>query len=253
VRLKAVMTVVVLAAIVGAPVLPGADLNFVGAAYAKNDKGGSDGGNGNGGGGGNGKSEGKGNKDDPTASKSSKNAEAAEAGKMNGALRANISAVLAHIRNGQTTSGPVGLLAGLAVADTRASEASGSLAALQALARNFDLLDRGLAEAGFASVEEYLVIRSSGILTDTEMAVIDPLIAAVGGSTRDGMSLARVRPTEADLEDAAERAAGAQDAVEDAEQAIVQATNKEGDPAALLAALRKKLAPHQSRISAAVN
>jgi hypothetical protein len=138
------------------------------------------------------------------------------------------------------------------VADTRATEAGGTLAALQGLDRDFRTLDAGLAGAGFASVEEYLMIRSSGILTEDEMAVIDPLIAAVGGTTRDGTRLAVDRPMEEDLQDAADRLADARDGVGAAEGAIAAAMNG-GDPAALLAALRRKLAADQARISAALD
>ncbi len=245
VRLKGVLSGLAIVAFAAMPVLPVFDHDTGGAAYAKDGKGG---GNGNGGGNDGGKG-----KSDPSASKSTKSAGGASAdGNMNGALKASMSAVLAKIRNGQTTDGPVGLLAGLAVADTRATEAGGTLAALQGLDRDFRTLDAGLAGAGFASVEEYLMIRSSGILTEDEMAVIDPLIAAVGGTTRDGTRLAVDRPMEEDLQDAADRLADARDGVGAAEGAIAAAMNG-GDPAALLAALRRKLAADQARISAALD
>lgn len=251
-RLKGLLSGLAIAAFAAMPVLPVFDHDTGGAAHAKDGKGGGNGNaGGNGNGGGNGKSDAKG---DPSASKSTKSAGGASAdGNMNGALKASMSAVLAHIRNGQTSNGPVGLLAGLAVADTRATEAGGTLAALQGLDRDFRTLDAGLADAGFASVEEYLMIRSSGILTEDEMAVIDPLIAAVGGTTRDGTRLAVDRPIEEDLQDAADRLADARDRVGAAEGAIAAAMNGGGDPAGLLAALRRKLAADQARISAALD
>lgn len=248
-RPRRLTAILVIAALALTPVLPVFDGGTGGAALAKNDKGG-----GNGGGNGGGKSDSKGGKSGESAAKSSKNAEAAsEAGKMNGALNASIGAVMAHVRKGQTRNGPVGLLAGLAVADARASQAAGNLAALQELDRNFGVLDNGLAAAGFGSVEEYLVIRSSGILTEDEMAVIDPLIAAVGGTTRDGAALVNDRPRAQDLQAAEDRVAGASDAVETAETAIARAMNREDDVAGMLAAMRKKLAPYKDRIASAID
>jgi len=177
-----------------------------------------------------------------------------ELGKMNGAMNANINAVLAHIRNGQTTKGPVGLLAGLAIADAGAVEGAAA-SELLALAAAFDDLDTAVTDAGFASVEEYLQAKADGTLTpEQELAAedIDSLIAAVGGTAEDGLTLAGTPPTEEEILAAEEAAAASAQSVADAEQAIADAWNKDGDLAALLAQLREKLAPYQDQISAAV-
>ncbi len=69
-------------------------------------------------------------------------------GNMNGAMNANINAVLAHIRNGNT-NGPVGMLAGLAVANINA-EGAQDIIDLNGL---FDDLASALGEGG--TVEGY--------------------------------------------------------------------------------------------------
>ena len=71
-------------------------------------------------------------------------------GNMNGALNANTNAVLAHIRNGNT-NGPVGLLAGLAVANANAEGAQEVID----LADDFAVLQAALEANGYTSVEEY--------------------------------------------------------------------------------------------------
>jgi hypothetical protein len=178
-----------------------------------------------------------------------------ELGKMNGAMNANINAVLAHIRNGQTTKGPVGLLAGLAVADSSALAAAGQAAELEARAAEFDALQAKVEEAGFATVEDYLQARTDGTLTNEQLAVsgdIDTMIADLGGTDATGLQLAESRPEDAEIQAARDAAALAGQAVTDAEQAIIDAWNKTGDATALLDALRARLAPHQTEIDATV-
>lgn len=177
---------------------------------------------------------------------------ASELGKMSGALNANINAVLAHIRNGQTTKGPVGLLAGLAVADGAAAQASAEAAELKELQGTFDELDQAVADAGYASVDEYLQAKADGTATAEEIAAIDPLIDAVGGTDDTGLALAEDRPSDAEIAEAEAAAAEAAEDVAGAEQAIIDAWNKEGDSGALLTGLRDKLKPHQAEIDAAV-
>lgn len=176
-----------------------------------------------------------------------------ELGKMNGAMNANIHAVLAHIRNGQTTKGPVGLLAGLAVADSSALASSGKAAELEARAAAFDALQAKVEGAGFATVEDYLQARRDGTLTDEQLALsgdIDAMIADLGGTDATGLRLAESRPADEEIQAARDAAALAGQAVTDAEQAILDAWNKTGDATALLAALRARLAPHQAEIDA---
>ena len=71
-----------------------------------------------------------------------------ELGNMNGALNANINAVLAHIRNGNT-NGPVGSMAALAVAESNAVGADETIA----LADKFTALDTLLIENGYSDEE----------------------------------------------------------------------------------------------------
>lgn len=252
-RLRQMLALAAVTLLIFSPALPPFGTGSDGMAYAKNDKGGGNG-NGGGNGGGNGNAGSKSAKGDKAATKSAKNADAGGGnGKMTGALEASIGSVLAHIRNGQTRSGPVGLLAGLAVADTMLGEAATQALRVERLAVRFAALDASVAKAGFKSVEEYLVIRQSGILTEAEMALIDPLIEDLGGTNAAGTALARKRVTRGDLDAAEDDLAEAQDDVAAAERAIAKAMNKEDDLATLLAALRDKLAPHQKRIADAVN
>ncbi len=274
-------TVLAASLLMFSPAVPVFDLDAAGAAHAKGN------GNGNGNGGGNGKSESKksesksaekskGNSDKSAKSaatkkpkpaaaegakaakgKPAKNGELApnELGKMNGAMNANINAVLAHIRNGQTTKGPVGLLAGLAVADTSAAAAADRAAELEARADSFDALQTKVEEAGFASVDEYLQAKADSTLTEEQLALsgdIDSLIGDVGGTDETGLQLAESRPSDDDIQAARDAAAAAAETVIAAEQAILDAWNKDGDAVALLTALRNKLAPHQAAIDAAV-
>ncbi len=261
------------------PALPMFDLTQTGVAHAK----GEGGGNGNGNGNGNGKSDSKSAEKGKSDAKKSKSAKATtdkvakkpkkataevevvkgkpveegelrpnELGKMNGAMNANINAVLAHIRNGQVTNGPVGLLAGLAVADAGAGAAGSKLTALTESALAFDELDAGLQTYGFENAVAYLQAKQDGTVTAEEMAVIDPLIDAAGGTTDDGLALAETKPTAEEIAAAEEEAAAATEAVAGAEQAIGDAWNKDGDLQTLLTELRAKLEPHQDAINAAV-
>lgn len=276
-HLKPVTMILAVSLLALSPALPLFDLGDGGAAYAKGDKGGGadKGGSGDKGGGdkAGGKSEAKATKSvkatvvaktpkkaDPTAevtvAKTKKvDAEGLapnELGKMNGAMHANINAVLAHIRNGQTTNGPVGLLAGLAIADSGAAAAETAAADLEALADSFDELETTIADSAYGSVEEYLQAKADGTATEEEMATFDPLIDAVGGVDDTGLALADTAPTEEDIAAAEDAAAAAAEAVAGAEQAIDDAWNKDGDLQALLDALRERLVPHQAEIDAAI-
>jgi hypothetical protein len=278
-------SVLAVSLLVVTPGLPVMDLATDGAAFANgNGNGGGGGGGGGGNGGGNDKAESK--KADKAAGKSSKSAKSeskakkpkaalaegevvvakgkpakdgelspSELGKMNGAMNANINAVLAHIRNGQTTKGPVGLLAGLAVADAGEAAAEAKVTELEQLAADFDSLQATVEGAGFETVEEYLQAKQDGTLTEDQLALqgeIDGLITAVGGTDEAGLALAGTKPLPEDIEAAQEGADEAGDMVADAEQAIIDAWKKDGDATSLLTGLRDKLAPHAADIEAAV-
>jgi hypothetical protein len=282
--MKSLTTILAISLLTLSPALPVFDLGDGGAAFAGNGNGngggnGNSGGNGNGNSGGNGKSDSKSSKSTKSEksvakseTKAKKKVKAAETGvelakgkpvvegelapnelgKMNGAMHANINAVLAHIRNGQTTNGPVGLLAGLAVADSGAAGAVTEADELAAIAGAFDALDTGLAGGGFGSVEEYLQAKADGTLTEEQVAAIDPLIDAVGGTTEDGLALTETAPTEEEIAAAEAAAEAALQAVTDAEAAIGEAWNKDGDLATLLTLLRERLAGNQAEIDAAI-
>lgn len=264
------------------PALPVYDLADGGAAFA-GDKGK---GGGNGGGGGGGKSDrgdrsdkaGKPDKADKagkakakatgktkpakqTAAKSTSKkpvVETAEGmhpsdlGKMNGALNANINAVLAHIRNGQTVNGPVGLMAGLAAADAVAAESLAELRDLEDLADAHAALDSGLAGAGYASIQDYLAAKEAGTVTPEDQALIDGLVTEAGGLTEDGTGLATTAPTDEELATAYTEASDGAAGVTEAEEALVAAWNKDGDAQDLLDLARERLAPHADEIAAAV-
>ncbi|WP_395542541.1 hypothetical protein [Neotabrizicola sp. sgz301269] len=249
-----------------APALPNLDPSFSGAAFAggKGDKGDK---------GDKGKSADHGNSGnkDGTAAAKTKGAAAtkpakksivqaattetlspSQLGKMNGAMNANINAVLAHIRNGQTTSGPVGLLAGLAVADALAGESTGALAELEAKAQAHTALEFGLTDSGYATLDDYLAAKEAGTVTEEDLAKIDGLIEGAGGLTEDGTALAEAAPTAEELAAAEEAAAAAGEGVTAAEDALVAAWNKDGDAETLLDMARDKLEPYQEEIAATV-
>lgn len=280
--MKPISVVLAAALLAVSPALPVFDLDHNGAAHAKGDNGGK-GGGGKGGGsenaGGKGKSEAKAAKSAKAAavSKKPKAAEGEvtlakgkpaveegalrpnELGKMNGAMNANINAVLAHIRNGQMSNGPVGLLAGYAVATATAATAGTEAEELQTLAAGFDLLGTTLADVGITAEDTslaaaaYLDAKNAGTLTEDQLAAaeeIDALIAAIGGTDDSGLLLAGTRPADADILAATEAAAEAATGVDDAAAAIGDAWNKDGDLEALLAQLDAKLAPYAEEISA---
>ncbi len=105
-------------------------------------------------------------------------------GNMNGALNANTNAVLAHIRNGNT-NGPVGLLAGLAVANANAEGAQEVID----LAEDFDALQAALEANGYTSVEDYYADLDG-------TAGIDPIT-----SIDEARAAFDADPTNTDLED----------------------------------------------------
>lgn len=282
--MKSLTTILTVSLLTLGPALPVLDLSDGGAAFAGNGNGngggnGGGGGNGNGNSGGNGKSESRSAKSEKSGTSVAKSDTKAmkkvkttktevelakgkpvadgvlapnELGKMNGAMNANINAVLAHIRNGQTTNGPVGLLAGLAIADSGAAGVVAEADELAAVAGAFDALDTGLSDAGFGSVEEYLQAKADGTLTEEEIAAIDPLVDAVGGTTEDGLALFETAPTDEEIAAAEAAAEAARQAVTDAETAIGEAWNKEGDLGTLLSLLRERLAANQAEIDATI-
>ena len=240
------------AMLVFTPAVPFFGGKDAGAAFANNGNGnGNGGGNGNAGGNGNGNSGSNGNSAS-AGGKAANGAKASSLGNMNGALNANINAVLAHIKNGQTANGPVGLLAGLVVADSTAATAAAGLTELQDAAQSFADLDAAVAAAGYATVGDYLAAKAAGTATDADIAAIDPLVDAAGGTTADGTALAGTAPTDAELAAAEAAVADAAAAVAGAEAAIGAAWNKDGDLAGLLADLRARTAEYQELIDAAV-
>lgn len=192
-----------------------------------------------------------GSKKKSTVVEASSRPKARDLGKMNGALNANINAVLAHIRNGNL-NGPVGLLAGLAIADAEAAEAKTAFAELSALANAHDALTSELNRLEFADLETYLAAVSEEKVSAEDMALISGLIDAAGGLTADGTALATVRPLDTELADAETAASTGATSVTDAEAAILAAWNKDGDPDALLTALRDRLIGHEDEIAAAI-
>jgi hypothetical protein len=200
-------------------------------------------------------------------------------GSMNGALNANINAVLAHIRNGNT-NGPVGALAALAVADHNAVGAQ----ELLDLATAFETLDGALATAGYETIDDYYAaLDGMDPIEDIELALadveaeaegadealagaleangygsleeyqadlagadndaaVDEAIAALGGDASTMTGITEEAPTEEELADAE----AALEAQETAEGGILDAWNKSGEAteeeqAGLMEALRDRL------------
>jgi hypothetical protein len=115
-----------------------------------------------------------------------------ELGNMNGALNANINAVLAHIRNGNV-NGPVGGLASLAVADS-------ALAAAKRTVNEGALADL-LGTYGYASVQDYYDELEADP-TMSRHADLDAAIAALGSNPELGEPYAFTPPTEDEIADA---------------------------------------------------
>jgi hypothetical protein len=251
--LKPVTALVAFSLLAFVPALPFPGLSEDGAAHANGNGNGNGGGNGNGNGGGNenagenGKANGKA-KSEAAAGSMKPN----ELGKMNGALNANIKAVLAHIRNGQVTNGPIGLLAGLAVADAAVAAAVEEAAVIQEKAEAFAALEAEVEAQGFATIEDYLAAKAGGTATEEQIAALDPLVEAVGGTTSTGTALAETAPTAEEIAAAEAAVAEAEAQVAAVEAALIDAWNKDGDTDALIAALREKLAYSEAEIAAAI-
>lgn len=144
-------------------------------------------------------------------------------GNMNGALNANINAVLAHIRNGNA-NGPVGHLALLAVADAKLAEAMATLG----LAGDFEDLDAALATAEFDSVEDYYAALENGEVSveDEIVADLNEAIAALGGDPESRLGIGVEPPSEEEIAAATEALPELEAAQLDAEQKILEYWNK---------------------------
>ncbi len=147
-----------------------------------------------------------------------------ELGNMNGALNANMNAILAHVRNGNT-NGPVGHMAALAVAAVGAEGAAETLEmeGAQAYLDVRTAVDDALAEAGFDSLEDYAADKGFDSVQEflDSGATEDPVLGAIG--TYDGGDF--------DLEtyeDVAE-ASDALDALTDSQKAMLSYWNKNPD------------------------
>ena len=194
-------------------------------------------------------------------------------GNMNGALNANINAVLAHIRNGNT-NGPVGLMAALAQANYNAIGAQD----IVDLEETFVALEEALEAAGFDSVTEYYLARigipgipaiseideadptdQNQLAIDNGFASYDEYLAMVAGTpgivadptidplieALDGDPIGFVPPLTAD--DLAD-AQAALDEQDEAENSILDFWNKDGDGDLLLIALNDHLDEYEPQI-----
>jgi hypothetical protein len=164
-------------------------------------------------------------------------------GNMNGALNANINAVLAHIRNGNT-NGPVGGLAALAVADAALAEADRVLEEAA--------LGDALSGSPYETVAEYNAAVMAGAPRDT---AIDEALAALDVLPGDPYEFEP--PSEAELIAAESSRDGLLAAQADAEDAILSLWNKNADASpeaedALLTDLRNRLDGHDAEIEQAM-
>lgn len=165
-------------------------------------------------------------------------------GSMNGALHANINAVAAHIRNGNT-NGPVGALAALAVARTNATGAQAVIDAAGAYA----ILEQDLADAvsgsEYPSLDAYLAAKqAAGDAFETDGSIESALAA-----------LAAAPPPPTDPEMVAAQTALAAETT--AEEGIFAAWNKSDEATieeqqALLTALRDRIDAESEAISDAI-
>ena len=162
-------------------------------------------------------------------------------GNMNGALNANINAVLAHIRNGNS-NGPVGSLAALAVADTALAHARTTIN------------EAALAEAlgDYPTVQAYY---DAGV----QDPAIDAALLALG--VTPGEPFEFIPPTEDEVLAAEGSLVDLEAARTDAESAILALWNKNGDTdpdvvspeeGALLDDLRDRLVGYETEIEDAM-
>lgn len=293
---KKIVTVLGITTLLLSPIAPISGLFGDGAALAGNGKGGGNGaGGGNAGGGGGGNAGGAGKSSEAkagggkpanrqqtasveggqakvkpgAAAGADRDLAANELGNMNGAMNANINAVLAHIRNGNT-NGPIGAMAALVKADA----GLGDLDAEEVLAREaaWQGYDQAITEAlgdSYPDLDAYLAARQAEAdypgLAEQWQADFDAYQAAVTAGDPEAESLNPGDPpvdpdfTEiAALEDLvaappegerpSEEDLAAVEAVSDAEAALLAMWNKNPDSsddlteeeAALLDALRAR-------------
>lgn len=164
-------------------------------------------------------------------------------GNMNGALNANINAVLAHIRNGNV-NGPVGGLAALAVADAALADAERVVAE--------DALADALAGSPYKTVAEYNTAVMAGAPRDS---TIDEALAAL--DVLPGEPYTFEPPSDADVIAAEGSRDGLVAAQADAEAGILSLWSKGADAGpeaedALLADLRNRLDGHDAAIEQAM-
>ena len=167
-------------------------------------------------------------------------------GNMNAAYNANMNAILAHIRNGNR-NGPIGAMAGLAVATSMSDVSAEEARANRELAEAYDAaaaLLAGTEFEGLTSEETVLNYLAAGDQNLPEVnAAIDDIALNKGG---DGL---QPYPSDEDL-------ASGSDVVE-AEDYVVHVWNKsdaanEEDTAALLVALTDRFAEHGTAIDEAI-
>ena len=117
-------------------------------------------------------------------------------GNMNGALNANINAVLAHVRNGNT-NGPVGHMALLAVADANVARAEETIL----LDTQFKTLDAALADGGWSNLEAYLadLPEDPAEWTDEQKAVDAAILEIERETLLSGSEIELARPDEVDV------------------------------------------------------
>ena len=171
-------------------------------------------------------------------------------GNMNGAMNANINAVLAHIRNGNT-NGPVGGFAALAIADAAYADADADRVLKE------ETLARLLEENGYDSVKAYQEAVSGDNPAAAEIPALDAAIAELGDDVNIDGSLEEWRPDP----DAVSLSADAAAAKLAAEENLLASWNKNGDPdpevvtdaeRTLLDDLRLRLDGHEDEIGQAI-
>lgn len=174
-----------------------------------------------------------------------------ELGNMNGALNANINAVLAHIRNGNV-SGPVGGLAALAVADA-AFAGPDRVMKQEALAAL-------LQENDYGSVQDYLDALN-GEPPAEEIPELEDAIAALGADANITDAWNTWRPSADDVGEAQAALPSLTEARLAAEAGMLSLWNKNADAdpgalspeeTALLADLRTRLSGHETEIDQAI-
>ena len=162
-------------------------------------------------------------------------------GNMNAAYNANINAILSHIRNGNL-HGPIGAMAGLAIATSTSELTPQEARANQELAAAYDAAAKLLADAGYEGETSEEIVRNYLAASEQNLEDVNTAIDQIARNEDNSL---KSYPTSSEL-------AASSDVIA-AEDYVVLVWNKsdaanDEDTASLLDALSGRFEEHQSAI-----